>query len=312
MIIRRRGHVATITIQHPPANALSTQVLEDLSACLDELSERQDVRSVVIHGEGRFFSAGADIKEFTSLMDGSDYANLADKGQQIFEKVESFPKPVIAAIHGATLGGGLELAMACHIRIAEESAKLGLPELNLGIIPGFAGTQRLPKYVGTAKALEMIGTSEPISGKEAFEYGLVTILAANEEEVLQKAKELAQKFAEKSPQTMAYVIELLNSSKVYSYEGGLKLEGKYFGEVFQSEDAKEGIQAFLEKRKRILKGNNKRENKGDEQNMNIYVLMKRTFDTEEKIQIEQGEINTDGAEFIINPYDEYAIEEALQ
>lgn len=191
------GHVATITIQHPPANALSTQVLEDLSACLDELSERQDVRSVVIHGEGRFFSAGADIKEFTSLMDGSDYANLADKGQQIFEKVESFPKPVIAAIHGATLGGGLELAMACHIRIAEESAKLGLPELNLGIIPGFAGTQRLPKYVGTAKALEMIGTSEPISGKEAFEYGLVTILAANEEEVLQKAKELAQKFAEK-------------------------------------------------------------------------------------------------------------------
>lgn len=191
------AHVATITIQHPPANALSTQVLEDLSACLDELSERQDVRSVVIHGEGRFFSAGADIKEFTSLMDGSDYANLADKGQQIFEKVESFPKPVIAAIHGAALGGGLELAMACHIRIAEESAKLGLPELNLGIIPGFAGTQRLPKYVGTAKALEMIGTSEPISGKEAFEYGLVTILAANEEEVLQKAQELALKFAEK-------------------------------------------------------------------------------------------------------------------
>ena len=91
------GYIATITIQHPPANALSTQVLEDLSACLDELSERQDVRSIVIHGEGRFFSAGADIKEFTSLMDGSDYANLADKGQQIFEKVESFPKPVIAA-----------------------------------------------------------------------------------------------------------------------------------------------------------------------------------------------------------------------
>ncbi|MEC2098346.1 putative enoyl-CoA hydratase [Bacillus paralicheniformis] len=247
-------YIATITIQHPPANALSTQVLEDLSACLEELSERQDVRSVVIHGEGRFFSAGADIKEFTSLMDGSDYANLADKGQQIFEKVESFPKPVIAAIHGAALGGGLELAMACHIRIAEESAKLGLPELNLGIIPGFAGTQRLPKYVGTAKALEMIGTSEPISGKEAFEYGLVTILAANEEEVMQKAQELARKFAEKSPQTMAYVIELLNSSKVYSYEGGLKLEGKYFGEVFQSEDAKEGIQAFLEKRKPHFKG----------------------------------------------------------
>ncbi|MDA7027148.1 enoyl-CoA hydratase [Bacillus sp. CLL-7-23] len=247
------GHIAVITIQHPPANALSTKVLTDLSVCLDQLKEDRNVRSIVIHGEGRFFSAGADIKEFTSLMEQAD-TNLANKGHQVFEKIESFPKPIIAAIHGAALGGGLELAMACHIRIAEENAKLGLPELNLGIIPGYGGTQRLPKYVGTAKALEMIGTSEPISGKEAFSYGLVTILAKNEAEVLVKGKELATKFAEKSPQTLAYVIELLHTGKEHSYEEGLNLEGKRFSELFRSKDAQEGIQAFLEKRKPHFKG----------------------------------------------------------
>src|SRR5690606_25431181 len=121
-----------------------------------------DIRVIVLHGEGRFFSAGADIKEFTTVQTGDDFGKLATNGQELFERMEKFPKPIIAAIHGAALGGGLELAMACHFRIVTKSAKLGLPELQLGLIPGFAGTQRLPRYVGVARAAEMMLTSDPI------------------------------------------------------------------------------------------------------------------------------------------------------
>lgn len=245
--------IATITLNRPPANALSTGLLQELSECLDQIEGSPEVRSVIICGEGRFFSAGADIKEFT-LVKGSENTTFAERGQQLMERIESFPKPIIAAIHGAALGGGLELVMACHIRIAEGGAKLGLPELNLGIIPGFAGTQRLPKYVGTAKALEMIGTAQPISGKEAYEFGLVTTLVNDREEALVKAYELAEQFADKSPKTLKFVLELLHANKTNSYEEAIKLEAKRFGEVFQTSDSKEAIQAFLEKRKPNFKG----------------------------------------------------------
>ncbi|CUB15671.1 putative enoyl-CoA hydratase [Bacillus safensis] len=252
--LHHEGQTALITIQNPPANALSSQLLTELNDMFDELEQNEEVRAIVIHGEGRFFSAGADIKEFTTLQEESDYASLADRGQQVFERIEQCPKPVIASIHGAALGGGLELAMSCDIRIATKDAKLGLPELNLGIIPGFGGTQRLPRYVGSAKALEMMGTAEPITGEEAFACGLVTKLAETEEEALAVAKTLAGKFAAKSPKSLEYVLDLLNATKLYSYDGGMKLEAKKFGEVFQSNDAKEGIQAFIEKRKPNFKG----------------------------------------------------------
>ena len=139
-----KKNVAYLTIQSPPANALSSQIIKDLEQELNVIEGEASIKAVVIKGEGRFFSAGADIKEFTALQGASDYESLATNGQKVFKRIEDFEIPVIAAIHGAALGGGLELAMSCHIRIVSENAKLGLPELNLGIIPGFAGTQRLP------------------------------------------------------------------------------------------------------------------------------------------------------------------------
>ncbi|CAM5201896.1 Enoyl-CoA hydratase OS=Ureibacillus acetophenoni OX=614649 GN=SAMN05877842_102422 PE=3 SV=1 [Ureibacillus acetophenoni] len=240
--------VAIATINRPPANALSRQLILEVNEMLDQLEHDESVRVIVIHGEGRFFSAGADIKEFTEVESGEEFTKLAANGQEVFERLESFPKPVIASIHGAALGGGLELAMGCHIRYVAEDAKLGLPELSLGLIPGFAGSQRLPKYVGTAKAAEMLFTSEPISGTEAVQYGLAN-KAFPASELLEQSLTLAKKIAEKSPIALKAAIQMLQYSKNASYYEGVKAEAKSFGTVFVSEDAKEGIQAFIEKRK---------------------------------------------------------------
>ena len=245
--------VAIATISRPPANALSQGLIQDVNALLDAVEEDETVRVIVLHGEGRFFSAGADIKEFTSVQTGEEFAGLAKNGQDVFERIETFNKPVIAAIHGAALGGGLELAMGCHIRFVTASAKLGLPELSLGLIPGFAGTQRLPRYVGVAKAAEMMFTSDPISGTEAVEWGLAN-RAFSDEELLPETLKIAKKIAKKSPIALKAAIQMLNYSKPSSYYDGVKAEASSFGEVFISEDAKEGIQAFIEKREPVFTG----------------------------------------------------------
>lgn len=242
------GNAAIITINRPPANALSFELIREIGNLLDQIEQDSEVRAVLIHGEGRFFSAGADIKEFTEIDNGEEFSRLAENGQDVFEKVENFPKPIIAAIHGAALGGGLELAMACHIRLVSENAKLGLPELQLGLIPGFAGTQRLPRLVGTAKAAEMLFTSDPLSGHDAVKWGLANQVFP-EEQLLENAKEMVQKIAAKSPIALKATIELLQFSKTPHFYEGVRQEAKKFGVVFDSEDGKEGITAFLEKRK---------------------------------------------------------------
>ncbi|WP_339250864.1 enoyl-CoA hydratase [Sporosarcina sp. FSL W8-0480] len=252
--IDREDGVAIVSINRPPANALSSGLIKEIDRMLDSVENDDSVRVIILHGEGRFFSAGADIKEFTTVSSGEEFTKLSAAGQDVFERLESFKKPVIAAIHGAALGGGLELAMGCHIRVVTEKAKLGLPELQLGLIPGFAGTQRLPRYVGVARAAEMLLTSEPITGEEAVRFGLANH-AFSEEELLPKTMEMAKKIAKKSPIAMKAALQMLQFTKPDSYYEGVKAEADSFGEVFVSEDAKEGIQAFIEKREPHFKGN---------------------------------------------------------
>ncbi|MGK7377945.1 enoyl-CoA hydratase [Planococcus shenhongbingii] len=245
--------VAVATINRPPANALSRSLILEVDQLLDEVENDDEVRVVLLHGEGRFFSAGADIKEFTEVSSGQEFSQLSASGQKVFERVETFHKPVIAAIHGAALGGGLELAMGCHMRFVSENAKLGLPELQLGLIPGFAGTQRLPRFVGVAKAAEMLLTSEPISGKEAAQLGLAN-RAYPEEDLFSETLSIAKKIAKKSPVSVKAAIQMLQYAKHASFYEGVNAEAESFGTVFVSEDAKEGIQAFLEKREAQFKG----------------------------------------------------------
>lgn len=241
------NHVCTLTIQSPPANALSSGLLEALAVKLDQIEKEDQAKVIILKGEGKFFSAGADIKEFTSLQEASDYEALSNKGQQLFERMETFYIPIIAQIHGAALGGGLELAMACHMRIVTEKALLGLPELTLGIIPGFAGTQRLPQLVGSPKAYEMILSGEPISGTDAYKWGLANRVVT-EGELERAVSDLASKLAAKSKPTINRVMQLIPYAKSDRFQSGVEKEAELFGEIFGSDDATEGIQAFIEKR----------------------------------------------------------------
>ena len=242
------GSIATITIKSPPANALSSIIFKELKQMLADIKLENSIKAIILRGEGRFFSAGADIKEFTSFQDAADYQSLAEMGQHLFDEIEHFHIPIIAAIHGAALGGGLELAMACHIRVVSEQAKLGLPELTLGIIPGFAGTQRLPQFVGSAKAYEMILSGDPISGIEAHRLGLANQVFS-EDELFSEVTKLATKIAEKSKPTINRIMQLIPYAKTEQFSKGAQAEAKAFGEIFGSDDAREGVKAFMEKRK---------------------------------------------------------------
>lgn len=245
--------VATVIFDRPPANALASTVLLALAEHLNSIENDEEVRVIVIRGEGRFFSAGADIKEFTTIASKEGFSDLARQGQQLFERMETFSKPIIAAIHGAALGGGLELAMACHMRFVTKTAKLGLPELQLGLVPGFAGSQRLPRYVGMAKATEMLLTSDPISGEEAVKWGLANA-ALEEDQLVEYVSKIARKIALKGPLAVKHTLHLVNYSKHERYAEGVEQEADAFGQVFVSEDGQEGIKAFIEKRQPVFKG----------------------------------------------------------
>lgn len=247
VLVAVEERIAVVSINHPPANALNHATLEGLQAALDHLEKDEQVKVILLTGEGRFFIAGADINEFTSLSD-AQAQQMAEKGQSLFNRIETYSKPIIAVINGACLGGGLELAMACHVRLVAAEAKLGLPELNLGLIPGYGGTQRLPRLVGRGMATKMILTSEMIGGEEAHRIGLAEAVYPVEQ-LLNEAKKLASTIALKSSIAMKHALAAVHTGYIKGFEEGLHHEAVLFGEVFLSEDMKEGVSAFLEKRK---------------------------------------------------------------
>ncbi len=240
--------IAILTIKHPPANALTYEMFDEFSEVLDMIENRKKVKVAIIKGEGKFFSAGADVKQFTSYQNETDYQLLAKKGQQLFNRMEHFRIPIIASIHGAALGGGLELALGCHIRIVTKSAKLGLPELTLGLIPGYGGTQRLPQLIGIAKAYELILTGNVVDGVEAGKLGLANHVVA-ESDLDNETIKFARQIAEKSRTSINHVMKLIPYAKTEQFSKGIDAEAEAFSKIFGTAGAKEGIQAFIEKRK---------------------------------------------------------------
>ncbi len=243
-------HIFIITINRPDKlNALNKTVLEELGDAMDKVYNAKDIMGVIITGAGeKAFVAGADILEFTTVKD-NEGEMLAKKGQRVFFKIENCTKPVIAAVNGFALGGGCELAMACHFRLASTNAKFGQPEVNLGLIPGYGGTQRLTMLVGKGKAMELIMTGTMIGAEEARSLGLVNHVETPEN-LIPKTKEILRTILSKSPLAISKVIEAVNS---YFNEEGFGKEARLFSEVFSSEDKKEGTAAFLEKRKPVFR-----------------------------------------------------------
>ena len=246
--------ICTITINRPDKlNALNKTVIEELGAAIDEVISNPRIRSAIITGSGaKAFVAGADISEFSSL-DASGGKVLAQKGQDlVFTKIENCPKPIIAAVNGFALGGGCELAMSCHFRIASANAKFGQPEVNLGLIPGYGGTQRLVQLIGKGRALESLMTGNMIDANTALQYGLVNHVVP-QEELLTKAKTILELINSKAPLAVAGCIKAVNA--VFDEtRNGYAVEIDSFGELFDTADAKEGATAFLEKRKANFTG----------------------------------------------------------
>ena len=239
--------VGIIKIQRPKhLNALNKYVISDLEFILDKMEKDTRVRSIIITGEGeKAFVAGADIKEFQNFDYNEAYALSKEGKEKVFNKIEQLSKPVIAAINGYALGGGLELALSCHIRVASEKAQLGLPECTLGVLPGYGGTQRLPKIVGQGRAMEMILTGKMIDSLEAHRIGLINY-SVPLEKLLIKCLEIAKSFLKTSPDSLLLAINSINNS---FFDNGDKVESQNFAKLFKTQNFKEGVAAFLEKRK---------------------------------------------------------------
>jgi enoyl-CoA hydratase len=249
----REEQLAVVTINHPPVNALNKQVMDDLEKAFAELAEDKSVGAVIITGAGeKAFVAGADISEFPTLSSANG-ERLSRRGQLVFQQIADFPAPVIAAVNGFALGGGMELALACDIRVLAENAKVGLPEVTLGIFPGYGGTQRLPRFIAAGKAKELIFTGDMIDAAEAHRIGIADHLVPPGE-ALARAREIAAKILKRGPVAVRLAKQAVNQGLEQTLADGQKTEAWLFGKLCDTEDQKEGANAFLEKRKPVFKG----------------------------------------------------------
>jgi enoyl-CoA hydratase len=246
------GSIYIITINRPEKlNALNTTVIRELGEAVEEVYENALIRAAIITGAGnKAFAAGADIRGFAGLSKEEGMA-LAKQGMDVFFKIENAPKPIVAAVNGFALGGGCELAMACHFRLCSDSAQFGQPEISLGLIPGYGGTQRLTRYIGKGPAMEAMLTGNLISAPVALQSGLVNHVTASEE-LIDKTKAILLQIISKAPLAISKCITAINAA--HGNGDGYALETQLFGECFATEDMKEGTTAFLEKRKPVFTG----------------------------------------------------------
>lgn len=254
VLFEQEGFVATLTLNTPPHNPLGMRTVDRLEGLFTDLASDDSVRAVVFTGSGdRSFSVGADIREFGTGLAEMGLKRFIDQRLRVADRIENLPKPVVCAIRGACVGGGLEFALACHFRIAANGARIGLPEIELGIVPAWGGTQRLTRTVGRAHALDMMLRARKIGAEEAYRIGLVHEICLPEE-LLDRAHALAGELAEKPPIAVAGILRAVIRGEALSLEEGLALEYEAVERTSRTEDAQEGILAFLEKRKPVFRG----------------------------------------------------------
>lgn len=240
--------LAVVTIDHPPVNALNRQTLQELGQAIDAIGMEAAIKVVIITGGGSLaFVAGADIKEVSQITAPQQAQDMAALGHAVFLKIQRLSKPVIAAINGVCLGGGLELAMSCHLRVSGDRVRFGQPEVSIGIIPGWGGTQRLPRLIGKGKATEWILTGDIYAAQEAHRLGLVNLVVP-QDQALKAAKDLARKIAGKGGVAIAQALLAIEEGMDLPLDQGLAKEAQAFVKVSESADSREGVRAFLEKR----------------------------------------------------------------
>lgn len=246
------GGVALVTLNRPPVNAINSRMLDDLAAAFDALAADARAKAVVVAGAGKNFAAGADIKEIAALEPGGGVEAFSRRGMAAFERIATLRKPVIAAVRGFCLGGGNELAMACHVRLADPAATFGQPEIKLGICPGFAATQRLPRLVGMPAAITLLTTGEPIGAEEALRLGLVQRIVGPGVDVVAEARAMAATIASFGLKAIEGTMEATLAARDHGLAEGSALEAALFGRLSTTHDMREGFAAFIEKRKPLF------------------------------------------------------------